>query len=91
MINLFNKKHPKKGFVYAVTTGKYAGQLFVYIESNKTDHYFLSLPLMTATDVPADKFELGLKTKIVDIVEKLPLPIYNTCIKQYRKIKNTHK
>ncbi|NDG29106.1 hypothetical protein EB118_03275 [bacterium] len=86
---LFNKRHPKKGFVYAIVTGKYAGQLFVYIETNKHEHKFLSLPEMVQRTVPQDNFEFGLVNKIIDIVERLPRDIYNTCVKQYRKIKNS--
>jgi hypothetical protein len=82
----FSKKHPSKGFVYAITTGIYAGQLFVFMEKTKQNEYkFLSLPEMVAKAVPTDKFDFGLKTKIVDIVERLPKDIYATCIKQYRK------
>jgi hypothetical protein len=82
----FNKKHPQKGFVYAVTTGIYAGQLFVFMEKTKQNEYnFLALPEMSVKAVPTDKFDFGLKNKIVDIVERLPKNIYTTCIKQYRK------
>jgi hypothetical protein len=78
-------KHPKTGFIYAVVTGTYAGQLFVFIETTKEDHCFLSIPQMVNRKVPINKFELGLKNKIVETVERLPKQIYNICTKQYRK------
>ena len=81
---LFNK-HPKKGCVYAITTGKYLGELFVFIEKKENSFKFLSLPTMNVRDVPEDKFSLGLKNKIIDLVERLPSNVYSTCIKQYRK------
>jgi hypothetical protein len=87
----FQKMHPKKGFVYAVTTGTYAGQLFVYIEPSKTEqtYNFLALPEMITRSVPKEKFDFGLRNKIIDVVERLPGDIYSTCILQYKK--NTKK
>jgi len=88
---LFKKTHPQKGYVYAIIAGKYVGQLFVYVESNKTEHSFLSLPEMVLRAVPLDKFKIGLNNKIIDIVERLPKDIYNICVKQHRKLKLMHK
>jgi hypothetical protein len=88
IIKNFLFKHPKKGFIYAVVTGTYAGQLFVFIETDKEDHCFLSLPQMVNRKVPISKFELGLKNKIVETVERLPKQIHNICTKQYRKNSN---
>lgn len=82
---MFFNKHPKKGCVYAITKGKFIGELFVYIEQKQTDFMFLSLPTMAIRDVPQDKFDMGLKSKIIDIVEKLPKEVYTVCINQYRK------
>jgi hypothetical protein len=84
---LFNKTHPIKGYAYAITTGTYAGQIFVYVETTKGEHGFLSLPEMVIRNVPEDKFKFGLNTKIIDIVERLPKNIYTMCTKQYRKNK----
>jgi hypothetical protein len=87
---LFNK-HPRKGCVYAITAGKFLGELFVYMEKKESVFKFLSLPTMVSRDVPTDKFDLGLKGKIIDIVEKLPKDVYSTCIKQYRKNSTINK
>lgn len=84
MANLFCKTHPKNRYIYAVTTGHYAGELLVYIQTN-TDHEFLSLPKMCNRKIPKDKFELGIKEKIVDSVSKIPRYVYTVCKKQYEK------
>lgn len=84
---LFLKQHPKEGYIYAITKGKYAGQLFVFIETKSHEHWFLSLPQMVNRSVPVEKFKIGIKFKIVDIVERLPKQIYATCKAQYAKNK----
>ena len=61
------------------------GELFVYIEIKNSEHSFLSLPDMKIRNVPLEKFEFGLKEKIIDIIRKLPKNVYDTCIKQYNK------
>lgn len=84
---MFFNKHPKKGFIYAVTAGTFLGELFVYVEKTKNSYSFLSLPDMKIRDVPLDKFEFGLKNSILEPVKRLPRDIYNTCIKQFNKNK----
>lgn len=86
-INFFKKEHPKKKYIYAVTGGKYLGELLVFIESDNINNYFLSLPEMHVREIPSDKFKFGLNENIVDIVEKLPSDIYKVCIAQYNKNK----
>jgi len=87
----FAKKHPKTGVVYAITTGIYAGQLFVYMEKKNKEYSFLSIPEMITRKVPEDKFDVGLKHKIIDIVERLPNDVYTVCVKQYRKNQTVNK
>ena len=79
------KTHPKKGYVYAITGGKYLGELFVFMESNDSQNFFLSLPEMKIRTVPHDKFKFGLDNKIIDIVERLPKKVFNVCTTQYSK------
>lgn len=82
MFSLF--KHPKKRLVYAVTKGTYLGELWVCVENTKS-YKFLSLPEMHVRDIPKDKFDLGLKEGILDVVNKLPNYVYKVCYKQYLK------
>jgi len=81
----FNKPHPKKRYIYAVTGGSMLGELLVYIDSTQDKHSFLSIPLMKNRDIIKDKFIFGLTEKIVETVEKLPKNVYNVCKAQYLK------
>lgn len=78
-------KHPQKKYIYAITGGKYLGELFVFMEKETDNYKFLSLPDMKIREVPCDKFDFGLTQKIVDVVEKLPTAVYNVCKLQYTK------
>jgi hypothetical protein len=82
------KKHPQQSFIYAITAGRLLGELLVYTETENTEYKFLSLPRMTITTIPADKFKTGMEDGIVEIVEKLPAYVYKTCIQQYNKTKS---
>ena len=85
MLKFLSKTHPKKRYVYAITGGVYLGELFVFIKKTDLEYSFLSLPDMKIRSVPLEKFDFGLKEKIIDIVQKLPKNVYDTCIKQYNK------
>lgn len=82
---IFKKRHPIEGYVYAITKGTYLGELFVFVEKNKNDLWFLSLPEMKIRTVPSDKFKFGIDNKIIDIVERLPKKVYNVCKLQFAK------
>jgi len=79
--------HPRQPFIYAVTAGKYLGELLVYAEKKSDNYIFLSLPDMGIRRIPVEKFDLGIKDKIVDVVEKLPAYVHRTCMMQYNKNK----
>lgn len=80
---MFSSKHPIKGHVYAVTTGDYVGEMFIYVESNNNSHNFISLPKNTNRTVPKDKFEFGIANNIVDPVTKLDNNVFKLMQKQY--------
>ena len=46
---------------------------------------------MSNREIPKDKFKVGIDSKIIDIVEKLPSDVYRTCISQFEKNKKTGK
>ena len=85
---LFKTNHPRYRQSYAVTGGKYLGEFFVYMEQNESDIIFLSLPSMDKRYVPKDKFEYGIKNKILDPVDRLPKDVYNICKEHYKSINN---
>ena len=80
-------KQPQPKSVYAVTTGTYAGELIVYIESNNSYHNFLALPKMENREIPHEKFEFGINNKIIEQVKKLPGNIFSVCKLQHTKNK----
>ena len=86
--HLLNKKnHPKRPFIYAVTAGKFLGELLVYAEQENDEYVFLVLPKMDIRRIPVEKFDMGIKNKIVEVVEKLPAYVHKTCMLQYNKNK----
>ena len=85
LITKFSSKHPKPRYIYAVTGGKFLGELLVYAKSDENDYYFLALPEMTSRVIPKEKFEFGIKENIVEVVQKIPKDVYNVCLKQHAK------
>lgn len=74
--------------IYAVNSGDYLGEFFVYMESYEDDYRFLSLPKMQLRTVPKDKFNFAIKNKVLELVEKLPSETYEVCKVQYENINN---
>jgi len=83
-----NKLKPRKRDIFAVTTGDYIGEFFVYTEEQNEVYMFLSLPKMHIREVPKKVFESSIKSKILTLVEQLPFDIYTVCIEQYKKTKS---
>ena len=76
---------PKPKGSYAITSGTYIGEFFVYMEKIKGDFMFLSIPKMEIRTVPYDKWVLGVSESIIEEVQKLPDDVYDVCVAQYRK------
>jgi hypothetical protein len=84
---LFKTPHPRRPFIYAVTVGKFLGELLVFTEKDSDSYNFLTLPNMDIRSIPIDKFDAGLENGIIDVVEKLPAYVHKTCLKQYSRNK----
>lgn len=80
---------PLVGHIYAVNGGDYMGEFFVLVE-HESDLIFLSLPDFHIRRVPIDKYDIGIKEKILEFQEKLPKDIFKECIKKYNEIKDLH-
>lgn len=94
VIDMFSKKHPIRGHAYAVVTGDYVGEMFIYVESNNNTHNFISIPKNVNRCVPKEKFEFGLNNNIVDPVQKIDSKVFKLLEKQYEynnKHGATHK
>lgn len=86
----FNKKHPVERGIYVILKGTYSGEFFVYISQTSTFFTFISLPDKIIRQVPTDSFNNGLKNKLVEFLEQLPLNIYNTVEHEYNLINNNN-
>ena len=74
---------PRKGNVYAVGTGIYVGEMFVFVKENKNEYHFISIPKNVNRIVPKDKFELGLESKILDYVGPIDSKVFVLLEKQF--------
>ena len=79
----------KKGSLYAVSTGVYLGEFFVYMNSNNKQKNFLSLPKMINRSIDDKNIEHAVKKGILEFQEVLPVHIIDVCTKQYEK--NLHR
>lgn len=75
----------KTGDAYAVSTGKFLGEFFVYIEQKNKLYCFLSIPKMVNRTIEHDKIEHALKSGILEYQENLPDYVKDMCVKQYKK------
>lgn len=81
----FNTSQPADRGMYAINTGLYVGEFFVYIKQDKDTYYFVSLPKLIKRTMPKDKFEVGLKNKIMTLIETLPKNVFEYCNAAFNK------
>lgn len=79
----FRKKGIKVGNIYACATGKHAGKMLIYIESNSGEYGFLAIPLMENLWVAKDEFDIALKNDILNFVENAPKAVKRTSQAQF--------
>jgi hypothetical protein len=78
------EQHPIVGHSYAVLTGSFVGEIFVFVcESDDNNYSFISIPKNINRTVPKSKFEYGLSRKIVEHVEKIQTKVFNLLKKQH--------
>lgn len=80
---------PVIGYLYAVHTGTYAGQMLLYVNKEAVDYCFLSIPEMKNFTIPRTIFEHGIKTGIVKYVETVPKYVLKVAIAQYKQNSKT--
>jgi hypothetical protein len=80
----FKGESLKGGDVYAVQAGDYVGELWIYMESDDDNHYFLA-PNKVNREIPKEKFDFGKEHDIIEFVENTPKHIYKVLKEQYRK------
>lgn len=74
---------PKKRDIYAIQTGQYAGEMWIFCNKNKNMYEFLAIPVMKNREVNREVFESGITNKILIFVEKIPRYVYNIARKQF--------
>ena len=83
-----NNTDMETGMLYAVNKGKYLGDNLVII--NRTDDYinFLSLNDMRNRAITKENVITGIQDNILELLDRLPEDILNTCKQQYEKNTN---
>ena len=75
--------HPQLRNIYAITTGDYVGEMFIFIKEILDTYHFLSVPKMVNRVVPKDKFEIGWNSNIIELVETAPTEVYEVAVAQF--------
>lgn len=83
--------HPIKGHIYAVGTGSFVGEMFVFIEETNDTYEFISIPKNQNRSVPKDKFIFGLNNKILEYVNQIDKDVLVLLEKQFVFNKNLDK
>ena len=83
--NLFIKSDVREvpGSAYAVTTGTYVGEVFIYIRGDEKNIHFLSIPKMLNREVPVDKFKYATDINVIEFIERIPRNERVMCNLQY--------
>lgn len=71
------KKKIQFGNTYAVRTGDYAGQLFIFIKKRDNEYDFLASPLMENRTVPIQEFDFAMEHGIIEYVKRVPRYVRN--------------
>lgn len=82
--------HPREGVAYAVVTGTYCGEMLIFIGELQNDFTFLSVPKNINRNIPKNKFDIGLKHGIVEVVEQVPKEIYEIVKAQFIQNENSN-
>ena len=80
-----SSKELKTGDVFAVSTGSYLGEFFVFIERKSSIQYFLSLPKMINRQIDEQKIDHALSNGILEFQENLPDDVKKICVEQHLK------
>ena len=81
-------KDPYHRKIFAVNHGTHKGHFYVYISTDDKCYNFLVLPEIDTISIEHETFAVGLKKKIVAVVEKLPHNVYEICCAQYNEAKS---
>lgn len=74
---------PTKGSIYGVGTGSFVGEMFVFIEEKTNTYEFISIPKNQNRSVPKEKFDIGIKNKIIEYVKEIDKDVLTLLEKQF--------
>lgn len=74
--SLLKKTKYKKGSSYGVVGGDYYGEIFVLVKEDVDCLFFISIPNMKVRKVSLEKFEIGIKNKVLDYIQIVPKETY---------------
>jgi hypothetical protein len=80
-----------KGNVYAVGTGSFVGEMFVFMIELQDTYEFISIPKNENRSVPKDKFKFGLKNNILEYVNEIDKDVLVLLEKQFVFNRNLDK
>ena len=81
----FNKL--RLGNAYACTAGDHVGKTLIYIEKVNENYGFLAIPTMENLYVPSEQFEFGIKTSIIEKIERVPKYVRKVAAFKFRENK----
>lgn len=79
----------KKRNIYAVTTGGYAGEMWLYCGKSSDEYHFLAVPVMENRYIKKELFDNGIKGGVLKFVEKIPRYVYETAVIQFKQNEKT--
>jgi len=82
---LFSRNKIRVRESYAVTTGTYAGEIFIFVEEKDNKYHFLAIPVIQNRVVPKEKFQLALQSDILKYVRRIPKKVFSVVHAQYDK------
>ena len=79
----------KPGDLFAISTGTYLGEFFVYIKSCRDEKCFLSLPKMINRQIGNKNIDHAIEKNILEYQEHLPNDVKHVCVQQYEQNEKT--
>lgn len=79
----------KKRKIFAVQTGVYAGEMWIFCKKTNKEYHFLSIPVMENRYIKKELFYNGLDGGALKFVEKIPRYVYNIAVKQFKQNEKT--
>jgi hypothetical protein len=79
----------KRRKIFAVETGAYAGEMWIFCKKKDDKYQFLSIPIMENRCIEKELFYNGLEGGALKFVEKIPRYVYNIAVKQFMQNEKT--